>query len=95
MVDVAQLVRAPVCGTGGRGFKSRHPPHIKCLELFGIFPLISKHFLFPSAESPNSARYFGWILVSFKWLAKWRKSAFSPCRYLIGVVLFFFDKFCL
>lgn len=29
MVDVAQLVRAPVCGTGGRGFKSRHPPHIK------------------------------------------------------------------
>ena len=26
MVDVAQLVRAPVCGTGGRGFKSRHPP---------------------------------------------------------------------
>ena len=118
MVDVAQLVRAPVCGTGGRGFKSRHPPHIKCLELFGIFPLISKHFLFPSAESPNSARYFvlrkvflyatvsakipnsaryfGRILVSFKWLAKWRKSAFSPCRYLIGVVLFFFfDKFCL
>ncbi len=28
MVDVAQLVRAPVCGTGGRGFKSRHPPHL-------------------------------------------------------------------
>ena len=44
MVDVAQLVRAPVCGTGGRGFKSRHPPHIKCLELLGIFSLISKHF---------------------------------------------------
>ena len=33
MVDVAQLVRAPVCGTGGRGFKSRHPPHIRSLEL--------------------------------------------------------------
>ena len=28
MVDVAQLVRAPVCGTGGRGFKSRHPPQL-------------------------------------------------------------------
>lgn len=26
MVDVAQLVRAPLCGSGGRGFKSRHPP---------------------------------------------------------------------
>ena len=30
MVDVAQLVRAPVCGTGGRGFKSRHPPQLSC-----------------------------------------------------------------
>ena len=28
MVVVAQLVRAPGCGPGGRGFKSRHPPHI-------------------------------------------------------------------
>ena len=27
MVVVAQLVRAPGCGPGGRGFKSRHPPH--------------------------------------------------------------------
>ena len=26
MVGVAQLVRAPDCGSGGRGFKSRHPP---------------------------------------------------------------------
>ena len=28
MVGVAQLVRAPVCGTGGRGFKSLRPPHL-------------------------------------------------------------------
>ena len=28
MVVVAQLVRALVCGTGGRGFESRHPPLI-------------------------------------------------------------------
>ena len=26
MVVVAQLVRAPDCGSGGRGFKSRLPP---------------------------------------------------------------------
>lgn len=25
-VDVAQLVRAPVCGTGGRGFDPPHSP---------------------------------------------------------------------
>ena len=29
MVDIAQLVRAPVCGTGGRGFESHFPPHFK------------------------------------------------------------------
>ncbi len=28
MVDVAQLVRASVCGTEGRGFESRLPPFI-------------------------------------------------------------------
>ena len=64
MVDVAQLVRAPVCGTGGRGFKSRHPPHIKCLELLEILSLISKHFLFPLAKILNGSLYFGRILLS-------------------------------
>lgn len=29
MVDVAQLVRALVCGTRGRGFESHLPPHFK------------------------------------------------------------------
>ncbi len=29
MVIVAQLVRAPVCGSGGRGFESRLSPKIK------------------------------------------------------------------
>ena len=28
MVAVAQLVRAPVCGTGGRGFNSHQPPQV-------------------------------------------------------------------
>ena len=27
MVGIAQLVRAPGCDSGGRGFKSRYPPH--------------------------------------------------------------------
>ena len=27
MVAVAQLVRAPGCGSGGRGFETHQPPH--------------------------------------------------------------------
>ena len=27
MVSVAQLVRAPDCGSGGRGFESHHSPN--------------------------------------------------------------------
>ena len=33
MVDVAQLVRASVCGTEGRGFESRLPPFFIKYEL--------------------------------------------------------------
>ena len=32
MVDVAQLGRAPGCGPGRRGFKSRHPPHLELVS---------------------------------------------------------------
>ena len=28
-VGIAQLVRAPDCGSGGREFESHYPPHIK------------------------------------------------------------------
>ena len=40
MVVVAQLVRAPGCGPGGRGFKSPQPPHSP-LSLDGFVALIS------------------------------------------------------
>ena len=33
MVGIAQLVRAPVCGTGGRGFESLYSPHISLFVL--------------------------------------------------------------
>lgn len=36
MVDVAQLVRAPLCGSGGCGFESHHPPHCSFLAKFKI-----------------------------------------------------------
>ena len=32
MVGVAQLVRAPGCDSGGRGFETHHPPHF-CIGL--------------------------------------------------------------
>ena len=36
MADVAQLVRAPGCGSGGRGFNPHHSPHTK-RHPFGCF----------------------------------------------------------
>lgn len=36
LVDVAQLVRALVCGTRGRGFKSRLPPQL-LVDRGGVF----------------------------------------------------------
>jgi hypothetical protein len=27
MAGIAQLVRAPDCGSGGRGFETHYPPH--------------------------------------------------------------------
>ena len=38
MADVAQLVRALVCGTGGRGFEPHHSPQLK-FELKALFYL--------------------------------------------------------
>ena len=34
MAGVAQLVRAPVCGTGCRRFKSGHSPHFLRLDVY-------------------------------------------------------------
>ena len=33
MVDVAQLVRAPGCGPGGRGFESHLSPHVFIMHI--------------------------------------------------------------
>ena len=37
MADVAQLVRALVCGTRCRQFKSDHPPHFQMLRKGAFF----------------------------------------------------------
>ena len=33
LVDIAQLVRVPGCGPGGRRFEPDYPPHLKSLIL--------------------------------------------------------------
>ena len=39
MVDIAQLVRAPGCGPGGRGFESHYSPHNEIKDLHkGVSP---------------------------------------------------------
>ena len=37
MVDVAQLVRASVCGTEGRGFEPLHLPQKKTVKIWQSF----------------------------------------------------------
>jgi hypothetical protein len=42
MVVVAQLVRAPDCDSGGRGFEPHHPP--KSRSFAGFFLHLTKHY---------------------------------------------------
>ena len=42
MVDVAQLVSAPDCGSGGRGFESHRPP----LITYGTLAQLVEHLTF-------------------------------------------------
>ena len=48
MVAVAQLVRALVCGTGGRGFKSPQPPHLFFFLLCYVVSMKIKKTMFTS-----------------------------------------------
>jgi hypothetical protein len=50
MAGVAQLVRAPGCGPGGRGFKTHRSPHIQETQkgnLSGGFIFVNKHVINP------------------------------------------------
>ena len=49
VVRVAQLVRASVCGTEGRGFETPHAPHFDILNICGpIAQLVERRTLNPS-----------------------------------------------
>jgi hypothetical protein len=52
MVGVAQLVRVPGCGPGGRGFKSPHSPHDKMRShVKNVTPFLFAHFPFAGREN--------------------------------------------
>lgn len=73
MANVAQLVRALVCGSGGRGFKPHRSPQIKyptrwwdifCIVLFGYcFDIGTKlieaicKIFVPAVDAINVAQY--------------------------------------
>ena len=65
MVAIAQLVRASVCGTEGRGFEPHWPPRIqKPLDL-GAFEIIDHlQHLFVLAFTAKILSYKGILLVS-------------------------------
>ncbi len=46
MVVVAQLVRASVCGTEGRGFESRPPPKSKASRKREAFFVLVIYYIF-------------------------------------------------
>ena len=54
MVGIAQLVRAPDCGSGGREFDSHYPPH------FDPLAQSVEHLTFNQGV-PRSSR--GWITI--------------------------------
>ncbi len=55
MVDVAQLVRALVCGTRGRGFESHLPPHFKKQLILGCSQAVRHQTLTLACASSNLA----------------------------------------
>ena len=95
MVDVAQLVRAPGCGPGGRGFESHLSPHLYTLGCsqavrHQTLTLASRRFE-SSQPSHVVASYYGLRLFLFKKVGtpyrcsslfreKYRSHCLSPCK---------------
>ena len=61
MVGIAQLVRAPDCGSGGPGFESQYPPLNPCYRRYSRdFCYCIGNFLFPEGaflEMERKAQY--------------------------------------
>ena len=57
MVGMAQLVSAPDCGSGGRGFESHYPPHFFLYNGFAL----SYTGLSPSGKAPDFDSGIRWF----------------------------------
>ena len=59
MVGIAQLVRAPDCGSGGRGFKSHYPPQNYGLSPSGKAPDFDSGIRWFKSSQPSQKATLG------------------------------------
>ena len=66
MVSIAQLVRAPGCGPGGRGFESHYPPQKKALASASAFfnDVCLRQMM---TASPNDVRFANDVCLTAHW----------------------------
>ena len=68
MVDIAELVKAPDCGSGDRGFESHYSPHAGVAELADALDLGSSVYdvgvqvLFPAPLIRTQSNIFSWTV---------------------------------
>ena len=55
MVGIAQLVRVPDCGSGGRGFESHYPPHFFLFITLGCSQAVRHQTLTLASAGSNPA----------------------------------------
>ena len=85
-VGVAQLGRAPDCGSGGRGFESHHPPHTKqktykIQDEDAVVVLADTHagtFLCSAGQSPPTSRGEAETSVRATYFATFSRNANLP-----------------
>ena len=97
MVDVAQLVRASVCGTEGRGFEPLHLPHLKAVCKDGLFCFQSFKFHGGYAYKILNiiSLKFGTKLLAINQGAIIKRAKFvSPKKHLVEIRLKVFSQVC-
>jgi hypothetical protein len=85
VVGIAQSVRAPVCGTGGRGFKSHYPP--SALLILQNARAIALAFCISTDRKPETFREIpGQIAVRRGMIRRRNQNAAEGCRERISEV---------